>query len=38
MKSALTKKLTEGNKKYDEEPRKAWVMRDSPGQVIATVA
>jgi hypothetical protein len=31
MKDSLSKKLIEGNKKYDEEARKAWVMRDSPG-------
>jgi hypothetical protein len=40
MKNTLAKALLIGYKKYDDpnEPRKVWVMRDSPGQVIATVA
>jgi len=38
MKETLAKALKEGNKSYESEPRKQWVMKDQPGQVVATIA
>ena len=39
MKATVNRKLNEGNKSYDSEPRHLWVSNgQQPGQVVATVA